>query len=234
LVDFTGRLERYMRHRYRDFSEKDLRTIKKAVQDANGALIKAYADLTNAQYNTINVSPLETCFVRWFGPYNTVNVAVVKAVVGALRNAVCVGKLDIKSCHLNEDINPGGAPDIACPPGENASAWSSAGIQGFAASRDRVNFQNGILICPRMMNQMAQRGTRQQNISGTLVHELSHAVGGTWDVQHLGATVYGADAAKALAANPAGATGPVGAAATALNNAENYGFFCMEFLKIQR
>ncbi len=85
-----------------------------------------------------------------------------------------------------------------------------------------------------MMSQMAQQGVERQNISGTLIHEMSHAVGGTWDVVQNGAVVYGADAAKDLARNPAGATGPAAVAATALNNAENYGFFCMEFLEIRR
>lgn len=73
------------------------------------------------------------------------------------------------------------------------------------------------------------RGTTRENIGGTLIHELSHAVAGTVDVMQGGNVVNGAEAAIRLARNPAGAVFPAhgGGAASALDNAENYGFFCM-------
>lgn len=79
------------------------------------------------------------------------------------------------------------------------------------------------------------RGTTRENIGGTLIHELSHAVAGTVDVMQGGNVVTGAEAAIRLARNPAGAVFPAhggggGGGASALDNAENYGFFCMALL----
>lgn len=219
-----------MSHLYVDFSTADKGTIEKAVREAANVLGIAKSRLTKATFgNTTYIDPLEPTFIKWFAAYNAANVAVVLHKINAIHSAVTVGSLWIKSCTENEDIGPPGAPDLACPPGTNAEAQTSAGVLDFAASRTKAGYQNSIFICPRMLKGMAMRGIRRQNIGGTLIHELSHAIAGTDDVVQGGNSVYGAFAALHLAKFPAGATlSNGGGVATAMDNAENYGFFCMD------
>ena len=187
---------------YTGFSSAQEKSMRSIVKDASSALTKAYAVHSKTDDNDL--------FSIWFG---TGARASVKAVLKAMNAGMKDGTVTINYTALGGCAG-GNTNAIAYQP---AIGWQVANIQ----QARNVDFT--LDICPRLLKIMATAGTENQSQVGTLLHEISHLLGGTNDEADPGTGVvaYGAAAAKALATNHP---------ALAVNNAENYGFYISAFL----
>jgi len=187
---------------YIDFSESHEKAMRQVVSRASDALSLAYAGHVKVTDGSQ--------FARWFG---TGPRATVQRVLQRMNYSMINGNIEIS--YVADGICQGGFVNaMAFRP---AHGWRAANITEAKA----YNFN--MSICPRFLKIMPAEGSSNQSQVGTLVHEISHLLGGTQDIvdPNSGDVVYGATAAKALAAQ---------FPALAVNNAENYGFYVAEFL----
>lgn len=188
---------------YTGFSAAQETQIKKIVSTASDALTKAYA---------VHIKGSDSAeFTKWFG---TGNRNTVKEILHKMNYAMLNGNIDI-SYNSGGHCDGGNTNAVAFMP---AHGWNVANVN----QAKNVNFN--LVICPRLLKIMSSLGSDNQSQVGTLLHEISHLLGGTDDETDptTGNIAYGAAAAKNLAKNHPG---------LAINNAENFGFYISSFIK---
>jgi hypothetical protein len=188
---------------YTGFNADQEQAMRQVVSNAGTALSKAYAAMIK---NTDTAS-----FTTWFG---TGNRASVQRIVQLMNYAMINGVVNISYTAGGHCAN-GTTNAVAYAPN---GVWVQPDISGAGSKVADFNMD----VCPRFLKIMALLGSENQSQVGTFLHELSHLVGNTNDeVYPGGAVAYGATAAKRLAKDYP---------ATAINNAENYGFYISSFL----
>lgn len=204
-----------MAHTY-NFMPSQRAGVEKCVLQAQDALGKAYKNMLALQRKGASGGLLAD-YKRWFGTMSTGNLARVTDVIGLMDFALTSGRISF-------EYNQG------CGATTNAVAFTPT--HGWKTSKLKETLQSGtfrISLCPRFFGALPQDAQDQQSRTGTFIHELSHIVGNTNDIadNHLngaditaapvGFTFYGRDAARILADK---------APNFAIENAENYGFYC--------
>jgi Lysine-specific metallo-endopeptidase len=187
---------------YTGFDKRQEDKMRKIVGTASIAIGKAYGS------HVKTTDGKEYC--TWFG---TGPKGTVKNVLHRMNYAMTNGTIDINFT----------AAGLCAIPGTNAVSYMPAPGWGLAGVGAAGSMAFNMDICPRLLNIMASLGSDNQSQVGTFLHELSHLLGGTNDVVFPGTavTAYGSTAAKKLAK-----TYP----ASAVNNAENYGFYISSFV----
>lgn len=186
---------------YVGFPDNKLKQIKSIIIQVNDAIGKAYAMHMKDTDGEI--------FAKWFGVGDRL---VVRNILHKMNYAMLNGVVTI-----NYNTNN-------CTPNTNAVAYAPAyGWNVATVAQARSPISNFVIdICPCLLEQMSLLSSDKQSQIGTVVHEISHLLGGTDDIVDplTGHVAYGANLSKSLARhNPH----------LAIMNAENYGFYISEF-----
>ena len=195
-----------MAHTYTGFSSDNEKKIKSIVFEASKITAAADKDLADKR-------PKSKYFDKWFGKFQNNNFGQVRSVITKMHNALHNGT-------INFTYNDPGD----CTGTTLAAAATPTETESYHEIETADD--HDMTICDIFFN--LRRYTPQNPGDDTqmqaFLHELSHLVGATDDEDHpnpttVGQKAYGSAAALALAlANPT----------SARNNADNYGFYCMD------
>lgn len=195
-----------MAHQYSGFSVKHRSTVHDTVLEAASALDKAHKALLRLSRKASGLDLKD--YERWFGTFSDGNLQRATEVVGLMDYALNSGRIHFT---FNE----------GCGATTNAAAFQPT--HGWKTAKLKETLSGGtfrITLCPRFFGAMTQSSVTGQSRTETFIHEMSHIVGNTEDEVHpdWGVTAYNRNLARDLADNYPN---------LAINNAENYGFYCM-------
>lgn len=186
----------------------EMSVVSKMEEEIRKALAKASTELRAGRGTT-------EC-TRWFGGVNPDDRKKLGKALGQFRGIVNLVKIKCNYALMADRQRDENAAAYA-PDGGWAiyTDLRTAKDQGFKM-RINSNFRNLKKYSPDPANEDGQDQFE------TLVHELSHLIMNTDDVEYNGQKVYGGDSARLLATNDPD---------KAKKNAENMGFFVEEFRK---
>ncbi len=208
-----------MAHLFSGFPPSKMVKAKNLVESAQTLLDSAHKALISLQKKSSNSAALFD-YRKWFGVVDPTRLNRVTSVVAIMDFAI--NEASIKFIYND----PGD-----CTPGVNAagSFTNSARAESILEALKNKNYE--LVLCDRFFTQLVGISSIEQSSVGTLIHELSHILGDTIDVddQHISGAKnhdqptannmnprYGKDAAVNLAKNYP---------QWAVENAENYGFY---------
>jgi hypothetical protein len=170
----------------------------------------AYRGITQARSG----GPNRTIYETWFGTYDANRFSTVFNNIRALYDAL-FGKSLLLYYRGNDVSGPSDCPaetDALTPGGYFGAAWKP---QNLPSSLDpnytyiflgKAFFTSGVYA--------------QDSTGGVIIHELTHAICGTDDVQYKGYTTYGPDLCQQLAREKP---------QLAVHNADNYEYLCENY-----
>ena len=198
-----------MAHNFTNFNSTNEKKINSIVAEATRILAVADKDLSGKRPEH------HVIFKRWFGTVQNDEFGQVRSVITKMYNA-------LHKSTINFEYNNGGT----C----NGNVYAEALAPDEPESYNDIQNANDhdMVICPEFfnLNRFEPQNLGDDTQMETFFHELSHLVGGTDDEPHptqVGQKAYGSAAAQQLAtANPQ----------SARNNADNYGFYCMDMASV--
>jgi hypothetical protein len=214
--------------KYEDFdSSAKKATATKVLVEASSAVTKANTELGKESDKATKA------FEKWFGTATSADMKTIKGRIQKM--AYQFGHTNMKVVYSN-----------ACAVGENARMihfnYTAANITSQISAAIKAGGNEGSMtLCERLFDlPYKSRGPKQSQVQ-CVIHEMSHFAAGAVDVQVNDAagtlvTCYEALSQTLMTSaggqfNWGGATTTiVGGKAAAMVNAENIGFFCMEFL----
>jgi hypothetical protein len=219
---------------------------KETLKLALSSIANAYGDLVNAVKHAASQVSLNAYasrnpdfrkrYATWFGTLTPGNVVVVKDNLSAMNTVISKGDVTVGYNANPVPMAHAAFGHVPCVPGTNAFAywWAPAAGGGGGLGLKRATYQEAthqpfyMAMCASFFNGANLAGSvgpvRNQSKNGTLIHEISHLAAGTDDhnVNLNGVVVVanGKEATLELAKTNPG---------VAIDNAENYGYFCDEY-----
>lgn len=194
---------------YVNLNDKQKNQASNAYNQVRTLLGKADAALIKADLNATNQIEAKR-FTTWFGPYTAANVSIAKTIIHTmLRQLEGTSKLTFDGAGAH------------CAPGIVAYVMAPGGAPAAAVVVPAMTvYLCGSFFTASLLGKDSQ--------VGTIIHEISHLVGRTVDVPRPGGgaypdgftETYGEKNCKWLAANHPN---------LALNNADNFLFYCCSF-----
>lgn len=193
--------------------------MEELIKQAAGLLDGAHRALIGLQKSGSNSAGLFD-YRKWFGVMDATRLGRVTSVVSIMDFAL--NEASITFIYNTATV---------CTPGVNAAGTYTDKARAETIREALHNKNYTVHLCQRLFTQMSAVSSIEQSSVGTLVHELSHALGDTIDVDddHISGAKdrfqpaddnanvrYGKTAAVELAKNYP---------AWAVENAENYGFY---------
>lgn len=225
------------------FGDDEKKRAEATLALATSSIGRAYAALVGAHKCTTQVSlnaflsrtaKFKKAFTTWFGTPTPADVTTVKDNVSAMNTVITKGAIRIR---YNANPVPVGHPahgTAPCAALTNAVAywWAANPAGGLQLQRatyqEAVTVQFYMALCQQFLANAALAGStnpvRNQSKNVTLIHEVSHLAAGTDDHNVLMGGVATVANTKAPALELARTN-----TALAVDNAENYGYFCDEY-----
>lgn len=219
---------------------------KEMLKLALSSIGNAYADLVAAVKHSGSQVALDAFasrnatfrkrYATWFGTLTPANVVVVKDKLSTMNTVISRGTVTIRYNGNPVPIGHAAYGHVPCVAGTNAFAyyWAPAPGGGGGLALKHASYQEAtttqfyMAMCASFFQGANLAGSvgavRNQSKNGTLIHEISHLAAGTDDhnVNLNGVVVVANGKAAAL---ELAKTNP----GVAIDNAENYGYFCDEY-----
>ena len=198
-----------MAHNFTNFNTENKKKIKSIVVEATRILALADNDLAGKRPGHYDF------FKTWFGIVKNDEFGQVRAVITKMYNALYTSTINLTYNDMG-----------TCDGNTFAEALAPDKPESYKKIEDAPD--HDMVICPEFfnLNRFEPQNPGDDTQMETFLHELSHLVGGTNDEPHpteVGKEAYGSATAMQLAqTNPE----------SARNNADNYGFYCMDMARL--
>jgi len=198
-----------MAHLISGFSPSESAVFRNAMITGQKAVVLAYADITTVRRNKA-ASPL---YLKWFGTYDKGRAQTVFEKINAIHYALTASSLKCVK--------------IICPTNDQYYAAAFTPDEGWGLHNVKQIIASGgyeIEYSQLFFQDVSEDDGGKHPRALTFIHELSHTVAHTEDEdwpQDTSKQCYGQQKCKHIAINNRN---------LAINNADNYGFYCTGFL----